>query len=139
MKVQKCSVNARRSFQKGSRVAVWALLLFLSLDSPGRSHLLLSTAASYYWGEVWCLIPIFPCVLGLVSSEALLPLNTTETFLNQKTVTFDFSLNFATEWACGFTISSVDDRKPHCSPEIFSHQKQFNSSYSMYCFCFSFI
>lgn len=33
----------------------------------------------------------------------------------------------------------MDERKTHCSLEIFSCEKQFNSSYSMDCFCFIFI
>lgn len=95
MKAQKCSVNTRCSFQKGSRVVIWAFLLFFSLGSPGRSHLLLCPATSYHWWEVWCVIAVFPCVVGLVSSEALLPFNTTAAFLNQNTVISDFRLNFA--------------------------------------------
>lgn len=82
------------------------------------------------------MIPVFRSALGLASSEALLLLNTTAAFLKQRTVISNFSLNFATESACGFAVSPVIERKTHCSPEISSHEKQFNSSYSMDCFSF---
>lgn len=38
-----------------------------------------------------------------------------------------------------FIVASVDDRKTYCPLDIFSREKQFNSSHSMDCFCFIFI